>query len=95
MAMDATLPLDRYVVDTLMGELVGHDRKPSAFLVYLLIEASDGGALSYTMIAERTGLSRRSCQAAIAHLERRRLIAVTRRAGNEAAIFRPVRPWRR
>ena len=89
------MPLDRYVIETLMGDLVGHDRRPSAFLVYLLIEASDGEALSYAMIAERTGLSRRSCQAAAAHLERRRLIEVVRRAENEAAIYRPLRPWRR
>ena len=89
------MPLDRYVIETLMGDLVGHDRRPSAFLVYLLIEASDGEALSYAMIAERTGLSRRSCQAGVAHLERRRLIDVVRRAENEAAIYRPLRPWRR
>jgi hypothetical protein len=94
MAMNA-MPLDRYVIETLMGDLVGHDRRPSAFLVYLLIEASDGAALSYAVIAERTGLSRRSCQAAVAHLERRRLIEVVRRAGNEAAVYRPLRPWRR
>ena len=94
MAMDTT-PLDRYVIDTLMGDLVGHDRRPSAFLVYLLIEASAGEALSYATIGERTGLSRRSCQAAVAHLERRRLIEIVRRAENEAAIYRPLRPWRR
>jgi hypothetical protein len=91
--MNATV-LDHYVIETLMGDLVGHDRRPSAFLVYLLIEASDGAALSYATIAERTGLSRRSCQVAIAHLERRRLIEVVRRAENEAAIYRPLRPWR-
>ena len=89
------IPIDRYVIETLMGDLVGHDRRPSAFLVYLLIEASDGEPLSYAMIAERTGLSRRSCQAAVAHLERRRLIEVARRAENEAAMYRPLRPWRR
>ena len=90
-----TISLDRYVIGTLMGDLVGHDRRPSAFLVYLLIEASGGAALSYATIAERTGLSRRSCQAAVAHLERRRLIEIVRRSENEAAIYRPLRPWRR
>lgn len=93
--MAAPLELDRYVVDVLMPDLVGHDRKPSTFLVYLLIEALDGmrEPLGYSAIAERTGLSRRSCQNAIAHLERRGLIAVERRAYNEAAWFRPLRPW--
>ena len=89
------MPLDRYVIETLMSDLVGHDRRPSAFLVYLLVEASDGEPLSYATLAERTGLSRRSCQAAVAHLERRRLLEVVRRAENEAAIYRPLRPWRR
>ena len=28
-----TVTLDPYVVDTLMADLVGHDRQPSAFLV--------------------------------------------------------------
>ncbi|WP_404334182.1 helix-turn-helix domain-containing protein [Sphingomonas sp. MMS12-HWE2-04] len=91
----AALPLDRYVIDVLMPDLVGHDRKPSAYLVYLLIEALEGdrAPLGYASIAERTGLSRRTCQDAIAHLERRGLIAVERRADNEAARFRPLRPW--
>lgn len=92
MAM-AALSLDRYVVDVLMPDLVGHDRKPSAYLVYLLIEAGTAEPLGYSAIAERTGLSRRTCQDAIAHLERRGLIAVERRVDNEAARFRPLRPW--
>lgn len=95
MAMAAPVALDRYVLDVLMPDLVGHDRTPSAFLVYLLVEASDGNALSYSAIAEHTGLSRRACQDAIAHLERRGLIAVERRSGNEAARLRPLHPWKR
>ena len=97
MAMDAPLALDRYVAEVLMPDLVGHDRKPSAFLVYLLIEAMGDSreALGYSAIAERTGLSRRACQDAVAHLERRGLITIERRAENEAARFRPLRPWRR
>jgi len=90
------MTLDHYVLDTLMADLVGHDRRPSAFLVYLLIEANtDNIALSYAEMAERTGLSRRACQGAVAHLARRRLISVTRRQGNEAGTIRPLRPWRR
>ena len=95
MAMTAPLEIDRYVVDVLMPDLVGHDRKPSAFLVYLLVEAigAERVPLGYSAIAERTGLSRRTCQDAIAHLERRGLIAIERRADNEAARFRALRPW--
>jgi hypothetical protein len=32
-----TIEVDDYVVDTLMADLVGHDRQPSAFLVYLYL----------------------------------------------------------
>jgi hypothetical protein len=95
-AMAVNAPLDRYVIDVLMPDLVGHDRRPSAFLVYLLIESlSDGREpMGYGTLAERTGLSRRACQEAVAHLARRRLIAIDRQKGNEAARFRALRPWR-
>ena len=91
--MDA-LSLDRYVTDTLMADLVGHDRKPSAYLVYLAIAAGEGRtALGYGELAERTGLSRRACQQAVAHLKRRGLISATRRSANEAAVYRALTPW--
>src|SRR4030095_3376176 len=32
-----TVPIDRYIVDTLMRDLVGHDRQPSAYLVYVFL----------------------------------------------------------
>ena len=32
-----TLRFDSYVVETLMPDLVGHDQKPSAFVVYLYL----------------------------------------------------------
>ena len=37
------LRLDLYVVDTLMADLVGHDRSPSSFLVYLALVARRRG----------------------------------------------------
>jgi hypothetical protein len=42
----ADLPLDRYVVDVLMPDLVGHDRSASGFLVYLYLwrQATAAGA---------------------------------------------------
>jgi hypothetical protein len=51
--------LDRYVLDTLMADLVGHDHKPSAFLVYLAITAAHAeGARSS---ATPNWLSARAC----------------------------------
>ena len=96
MANATTITLDRYVVDTLMRDLVGHDRCPSAFIVYLAIHgaAADGRALfSYQAMADLTGLSKRTCQNAVAHLHRRRLVQIARKAGTDAAEYRPLRPW--
>ncbi len=88
-----TYVLDRYVIDTLLPDLVGHDRRASAFLVYLVIltAASDGRvAMSHAALAERTGLSRRSVQAAVALLRRRQLIEITRRGATETSEYRPL-----
>ena len=38
------IEVDEYVVDTLMADLVGHDRQPSAFLVYLFLWRRTHGA---------------------------------------------------
>jgi len=90
--------LDGYVLDTLMADLVGHDHRPSAFLVYLAIiaAASRGRALlSHAELAERTGLAKRTVQDAIAILLRRQLIESRRAGATEAQEYRPLTPWRR
>jgi predicted AAA+ superfamily ATPase len=97
---DALYALDHYVIDTLMADLVGHDHRPSAFLVYLAIlaaaaAANGRAALSYAELAERTGLSKRSTQNAVAVLRRRFLIEVVRRGPTETPEYRPLSPWRR
>jgi len=96
--MTQTYALDRYVLDTLMADLVGHDHKPSAFLVYLAIVAAhaEGRAVfSHAQLAERTGLSRRTAQSAVEILKRRHLISVDRQGPTEAAVYIPLTPWRR
>jgi DNA-binding transcriptional ArsR family regulator len=98
MAPNTTLEVDRYVVTVLMRDLVGHDRSASAFLVYLAIEAEAQGGkalLSHSALAERTGLSKRACQNAIALLARRGLIEASRRRGTDPARYRSLKPWRR
>jgi CRP-like cAMP-binding protein len=98
MAMAATIALDVYVIDTLMRDLVKHDRRPSAFLVYLAIaaQAADGArGLSHADLSEATGLSKRSVQDAVTHLARRKLIEVQRVGPTETALYRALRPWRR
>jgi len=98
MATASVISIDRYVVDCLMRDLVGHDRSPSAFIVYLAIvaAAAEGRALlSHSALADRTGFSKRSCQSAVAHLARRGLIELHRSGVTEIAEYRPLRPWNR
>ena len=95
------LPLDEYIVDNLMPDLVGHDRQPSAFLVYLLLWRQTHGAGSATTqlalrdLASATGLSKRSVQAALSRLARRKLIRVERESITAIPVYTICRPWRR
>jgi hypothetical protein len=98
MANSGMIELDRYVIEVLMRDLVGHDRSPSAFVVYLAIHAAaaEGRALfSYRAMADLTGLSKRSCQNAVSRLHRRGLVEISRKSGTDAAEYRPLRPWLR
>jgi len=90
--------LDPYILDTLMADLVGHDHRPSALLVYLAIHAAAShgrAALSHAELAERTGLSKRSIQNAVALLRRRELIALRQGGPTEIIEYQPLTPWRR
>lgn len=92
------LELDAYVVDVLLPDLVGHDRRPSAFLVYLYLwrhaaDARRGAEASLRAIAEGTGLSKRAVQDAVARLERRRLVAVERRGPTAVPVYTVLKPW--
>jgi DNA-binding MarR family transcriptional regulator len=94
-----TLRLDPYVVESLMPDLVGHDRSPSSFLVYLALWGHTGlrrGArarLSHRQLAEDTGLSKSSVQGAVRNLVRRRLIAVHRASATATPEYGVLRPW--
>lgn len=92
--------LDPYVVDTLLPDLVGHDRRPSAFLVYLVLwRRSDAGraaaALSLRELAESAGLSKRAVQDAVNVLVRRRLVALERETPTAIPSYTVLRPWAR
>lgn len=95
------LVLDPYVADTLLRDLAGHDRRPSAFLVYLYLWGATGGRRGATArfalgrLAEETGLSKRAVQHAVAHLERRRLVRIDRPSATGIAGYEVLRPWRR
>lgn len=96
-----TLALDAYILDTLMPDLVGHDRQPSAFLVYLRLWRQTHGAdraragVSLVELAEGAGLSKRSVQEALRTLVRRKLVAVSRESITAIPVYTVHRPWRR
>jgi hypothetical protein len=97
----ATITIDPYIVDTLMPDLVGHDRQPSAFIVYLWLWRQTHGAghavaqVALLDIAEATGLSKRAVQDALGRLGKRKLIAVARASITAVPIYTVLRPWRR
>lgn len=94
-----TCVLDAYVVDTLMRDLVGHDRRQSAFLVYLFLWRWTAGGerwsepLSLRRVAEATGLSKRAVQQATALLLKRELIGRQRDNATAAPTYRVRRTW--
>jgi len=103
------LTLDDYVVDVLMRDLVGHDRRPVAFLVYLWLAAEQGRQeerreeprrgddrvqVSYQLMAESIGVSKSSVQAAVSWLARRKLIAVSKQNATATPRYNVMTPWR-
>jgi hypothetical protein len=95
------LQIDDYVIDTLMRDLIGHDRQPSAFIVYLQLwretHARHRAAAQVALqdIAELTGLSKRSVQSALGWLVKRRLVTVERASITAIPVYTVLRPWRR
>lgn len=93
------VPVDAYVLNVLLRDLVGHDQKPSAFLVYLCLwsRAAEGPGrtvrISHRMLADATGLSKSAVQAGVKHLVRRRLLRVQRRSRTATPEYTLNRPW--
>jgi DNA-binding transcriptional ArsR family regulator len=93
--------LDAYVFEVLMPDLVGHDRRPAAFVVYLYLLHSaealgrDQVPASLQTIAVKTGLSKSAVQVALRHLKRRGLVDDDEASTQVNPVRRLLRPWRR
>ena len=93
--------VDAYILDTLMRDLIGHDRRPSAYILYLHLYYQTFGhrrrtcRVSYTDLAEDTGLSRSAVQAAARALARRKLVSIRKDSPTAVPEYRVLRPWRR
>jgi hypothetical protein len=95
------ISVDPHVVDALLPDLVGHDKRPSSFVLYLWLYAMTRGVgrksahFSYQMLSDRTGLSKRAAQRAVAHLVRRQLLKIARSSPTAVPEYSVATPWRR
>jgi hypothetical protein len=93
------ISLDDYVIDVLMRDLIGHDRRPVAFLVYLWLFAAqrrkkEPVQISYYDLSEEMGVSKSSVQAAVSWLVRRKLLAVSKKNATATPSYTVLAPWK-
>lgn len=93
------LALDSYVIDVLMPDLVGHDKAPAAFVVYLFLlrmaqqRQNSEFEVSLQTIAVKTGLAKSTVQAALRRLKRRGLVDPDVTATTAHPLRRVLQPW--
>ena len=93
------ISVDTYIVETLLPDLVGHDRQPSAFLVYLHLWCRGRGrrerraSASLQQISSATGLSKSAVQHALRTLRRRGLVTSRQRAATAVPDYVLHMPW--
>jgi hypothetical protein len=95
----AMISLDSYITDVLMRDLVGHDRKPAAFLVYLWLAAEQqrrkaAVEISYQELAGNIGLSKSSAQTAVAWLVRRKLLSSSKKTVTATPRYTTLKTWK-
>jgi hypothetical protein len=96
-----TVAVDHYVFETLLGDLIGDDKSPAAFVVYVYLWHRTHGAgeksfrASHQDLASETGLSKSGIQAALRHLSRRKLVKSVRESQTATPEHFVLRPWRR
>jgi DNA-binding MarR family transcriptional regulator len=94
-----TIPVDDYVLDVLLRDIVGHDRQPAAYLVYLYLYGQAARnkwkpvAKSLRDLADATGLSKSAVQTALENLRRRELINTTSDHATAVPRHRVLRHW--
>lgn len=95
------LRLDPYITDVLMRDIVGHDRAPAAFVVFLWLWRQTHGrgresfGASLQDIARATGVSKSSVQNALRRLKRRKLVQAERDGPTTAPVYRVNETWKR
>jgi hypothetical protein len=93
------MDLDPYLADTLMRDLVAHSRSSSSFLVYFQLYCLTHGVgrtsipMSHSVLAELTGISKRSVQTGIEHLIDRRLLKSHKARSTSVPVYTVLTPW--
>ena len=98
--MHKTVAIDEYVLDALLRDLTGHDRRPAAFLIYLWLTGEQARrksavSISYLDLAQNTGLSRSSAQAGVSWLLKRKLLTATKANATAVPVYAVQSPWRK
>lgn len=99
--MAKRLTLDPYIVDTLMRDLIAHDRSTSTFVVFVWLwrqthaQGKRTVGASLADIAHATGLSKSSVQNAVKRLSRRRLVTALREGPTVAPTYQVNETWKR
>lgn len=94
------IKLDEYVTDVLLPDLVGHDRRPVSFLIYLWLSAHATPPepivqISFQELAESVGVSKSAAQSAVRWLVRRRLLSASKARATAIPRYTVLTPWRR
>ncbi len=93
------MTIDDYLKDTLMRDLVAHSHSAAAFLVYFQLyclthsAGRTSVAMSYAVLAEMTGVSKRSVQTAIGHLIERKLLRRRKARPTSVPVYTILTPW--
>jgi DNA-binding MarR family transcriptional regulator len=95
-----TIPIDDYIVDVLMRDIVGHDHQPASYLIYLYLYGQAARnkwkpvPASLRGLADATGLSKSAAQTALENLRRRELIVTTTAHATAIPHHQILRHWR-
>src|SRR4030095_6614656 len=95
-----TVPIDDYVLDVLVRDIVWHDQQPAAFLGYLSFSGRAARQhwqpvkSSLRMLADETGLSKSAVQRALATVHFRQLAETSSAHRTAVATHRVLRHWR-
>jgi len=91
--------IDDYILDVLLPDLAGHDRSPTAFLVYIVLwtqlfrSEERSTAISLQKLAELSGLSKSAVQKAVRLLRSRGLIKVSKSSTTSVPEYELIRHW--